>query len=135
MPEESVRSGVGVLRSLTPHGLSTACAQRPSGVTSLVVSHRAPLAILLLGVVLALTPIAHAAPTDPGWISGLYDDNDYDDVVHFIIGAVGAVDSGVLDPVGPVVISLGLIAPSRPQFLSLRPLKSLSTRAPPGLFS
>jgi hypothetical protein len=97
-------------------------------------SHRTPLAMLLLGVVLALTPIAHAAPTDPGWISGLYDDNDYDDVVLYIIGAVGAVDSGVLNPVGPV-ISLGVIPPSRPQFLSLRSLESLSSRAPPRLFS
>src|SRR5262245_36934477 len=108
-----------------------ACAHWRSGVRSLVMSHRAPLAILFLGVVLALTPVAHAAPTDPGWISGLYDDNDYDDVVLFIIGAVGAVDSSVVNPVGPVVISLGVIPPSRPQFLSLRPLESRSTRAPP----
>ena len=134
MPEESVRARIGVFLPLTRRP-SRACARWPSGVRSLIVSHRAPLAILLLGVVLALTPIAHAAPTDPGWISGLYDDNDYDDVVLFIIGAVGAVDSGVLNPVGPVVISLGVIPPSRPQFLSLRPLESLSTRAPPRLLS
>src|SRR3989442_8436082 len=72
-------------------------------------SRRALLAILLLSVVLALPPIAHAAPTDPVWISGLYDDNDYDDVVLFIIGAVGAIDSGVVNPVGLDVIDVGHI--------------------------
>jgi hypothetical protein len=98
-------------------------------------SRRVLLAILLLSVVLALPPIAHAAPTDPVWIAGLYDDNDYDDVVLFIIGAVGAIDSGVVNPVGPVIIYLGLITPGRPQFVSFGPLESLSTRAPPHLFS
>jgi len=98
-------------------------------------SRRASLAILLLSVVLALPPIAHAAPTDPVWISGLYDDNDYDDVVLFIIGAVGAIDSGVVNPVGPVVIDVGPITPSRPQFVAFRPLDSPSTRAPPYLYS
>jgi len=98
-------------------------------------SRRASLAFLLLSVVLALPPIAHAAPTDPVWISGLYDDNDYDDVVLFIIGAVGAIDSGVLNPVGPVVIDVGPITPSRLQFVGFRPLDSPSTRAPPYLYS
>jgi len=98
-------------------------------------SRRASLAILLLSVVLALPPIAHAAPTDPVWISGLYDDNDYDDVVLFIIGAVGAIDSGVVNPVGPVVIDVGPITPSRRQFVGFRPLDSPSTRAPPHLYS
>ena len=98
-------------------------------------SRRASLAILLLSVVLALPPIAHAAPTDPVWIAGLYDDNDYDDVVLFIIGAVGAIDSGVVNPVGPVVIDVGPITPSRLQFVAFRPLDSPSTRAPPYLYS
>ena len=98
-------------------------------------SRRVWLAVLLLGVLLTLPPIAHASPTDPVWISGLYDDNDYDDVILFITGAVSAVDSGVVDLVGPVVVCLGLITPSRPQSVSSRPLESLSTRAPPHLFS
>lgn len=98
-------------------------------------SRKAFLATLLLSVVVALTPIAHAAPTDPVWIAGLYDDNDYDDVVLFIIGAVSAVDSHVVDPVGPVVVCLGLIAPRRLPSIPVRPLASLSTRAPPGLHS
>jgi hypothetical protein len=98
-------------------------------------SRRAPLAILLLSVVLALPPIAHAVPTDPVWIPGFYDDNDYDDIILFVIGAVGAIDSGVVNPLEPVIIYLGLITPNRLQALSFRPLESLSIRAPPHLFS
>ena|SRR5437879_5246921 len=92
---------------------------------------RASLAVLLLGILLTLPPCAHASPTDPTWIPGLYDDNDYDDVILFITGAVTAVDSHIADPIGLVSGCSGLIAPSRPQPVSARPLESLSTRAPP----
>jgi len=86
--------------------------------------------VLLLGILLVLPILAHASPTDPTWIPGFYDDNDYDDVILFITGAVSAVDSCAVDPVGPIVC-LGLIAPSKPQSTSARPPESLSTRAPP----
>jgi hypothetical protein len=96
-------------------------------------SRRAPLAVLLLGVLLALPAIAHATPTDPVWISGLYDDSDFDDVVLFVIAAVSAVDSALVDQAGPVVVCLGLIAPRKPRSAQGRPLAPLSTRAPPDL--
>jgi hypothetical protein len=96
---------------------------------------RGLVAALLLGVLLALPPCAHASPTDPTWIPGFYDDNDYDDVILFITGAVTAVDSHVADPIGLVTVCVGVIAPSKSQFVSARPLGSCSTRAPPSLFS
>ena len=92
---------------------------------------RVPLVVLLLGALLALPPLAHASPPDPTWIPGLYDDNDYDDVIFFITGVQSAVDSGVVDPVGPAVVCVWLIAPHDPRSLPGRPLESLSTRAPP----
>ncbi len=95
-------------------------------------SRRASVAVLLLSVLLALPAIAHASPTDPVWIPGFYDDDDYDDVILFITGAVSAVDTAVVDPVGPVVVCLGLIPQSKPPRAYARPLESLSTRAPPG---
>ncbi len=94
-------------------------------------SRRASVAVLLLGVLLSLPPIAHASPTDPVWIPGFYDNNDHDDVILFMTGAVSAVESGLVDPVGPAVVCLGLIPLSRPQRAWPRPLESLSTRAPP----
>jgi hypothetical protein len=91
--------------------------------------------VLLLGVLLSLPPIAHASPTDPTWIPGFYDDNDYDDVILFITGAVGAVESRVLAPIGPIVVCLGPIIPGRGRLTSPCPLESPSTRAPPSLLS
>ena len=86
---------------------------------------------LLLGVLLALPPCAHASPTDPTWIPGFYDDNDYDDVILFITGAVTAVDSQLAAPIGVVRVCLGLITPSGSRPAAARPLSCLSTRAPP----
>jgi hypothetical protein len=94
-------------------------------------SRRASVAVLLLAVLFALPAIAHASPPDPVWIPGFYDNNDYDDVILIITGTVSAVDAGIVDPVGPVVVCLGLIPSRKPQSASARPLESLSTRAPP----
>lgn len=87
--------------------------------------------LVLLGALVALTPLALACPPDPTWIGGLWDDNDYDDVVLLVTGGLTAVEAGVVDPVGPVAVPVGLIDPSRPHTVALRPLESPSTRAPP----
>src|SRR5262245_36427073 len=98
-------------------------------------SRRASIAVLLLGALFILPAIAHASPTDPTWIPGFYDDNDYDDVILFITGAVGAVESRILAPIGPIIVCLGPIIPSRGRSASRCPLESLSTRAPPSSLS
>jgi len=92
---------------------------------------RSAAAVVLVLVMLSLTPIAHACPTDPTWIGGFYDDNDYDDVVLFITGGLTAVSATVVDAIGPTAISLGQVDPSRPHTVVVRSLESLSTRAPP----
>jgi hypothetical protein len=94
---------------------------------------RGVVAGLLLGVLLALPPCAHACPTDPVWIPGFYDDNDYDDVILFITGAVVAVASHIAAPIWLVTVCLGLIALGRPALVLARPRRVLSTRAPPHL--
>jgi hypothetical protein len=92
---------------------------------------RSAAVVVLVGIMLVLTPIAHACPTDPTWIAGFYDDNDYDDVVLFITGGLTAVDTRVVDPIGPVTVGLGQVDPGRPPTVPARPLESVSTRAPP----
>ena len=92
---------------------------------------RSAAAVVLVLVMLSLTPIAHACPTDPTWISGFYDDNDYDDVVLFITGGLTAVSATAVNPIGPTAISLGQVDPGRPHTVPIRPVESLSTRAPP----
>jgi hypothetical protein len=88
-------------------------------------------AVLLVGVILALTPIAHACQTDPTWIGGFYDDNDHDDVVLFITAGVSAVEARVVEPIGPITVCLGVIDPGRPPTVPVRSVQSLTTRAPP----
>src|SRR5262249_48031686 len=39
------------------------------------------LAIILSVNIATFTGLAHATPPDPTWISGMYDDADYDDVI------------------------------------------------------
>ena len=87
--------------------------------------------VLLLGLLLVLPILAHASPTDPTWIPGFYDDNDYDDVILFITGAVSAIDSRITDPIAVVAVCLGLIVLGGSHFVPARPLRSRSTRAPP----
>ena len=87
--------------------------------------------VLLLGLLLILPPLAHASPTDPTWIPGFYDDNDYDDVILFITGAVTAVDSRIADPLVVIAVCLGLIASGQSRGIASRPFHSLSSRAPP----
>jgi hypothetical protein len=52
-----------------------------------VKSIRAGIALLLVGVALALTSLAYASPPDPTWVGGFWDDGDFDDVVIAITSA------------------------------------------------
>jgi len=45
------------------------------------------LALLVLGVLAGLVPLAHASLPDPTWIAGFYDDADFDDVILAIVSA------------------------------------------------
>jgi len=85
----------------------------------------------LLGLLLLLPILAHASPTDPTWIPGFYDDNDYDDVILFITGAVSAIDSRIADPITVVAVCLGLIVLGGRQLGAGHAIRSRSTRAPP----
>jgi len=61
--------------------------------------------LLLLACHIALTPLAHASPPDPTWISGIYDDADYDDVVCLVTsgdGTIETVDLTNAHPLRPV---------------------------------
>ena len=61
---------------------------------------RTIVALLLLGVLVALTPLAHARPPDPTWIAGLWDDADYDDVVLLVTFSSETVDAAAPADVG-----------------------------------
>jgi len=91
---------------------------------------RALLALIVTAVIVGLTPAAYADPPDPTWISGLWDDDDFDDTVIIIahtcaIDALAPVD---MRPLPAPVASVEQADPVDPAI----PLRSpLHSRAPP----
>ena len=81
-------------------------------------------ALLVLGFLVALVPLANASPPDPTWIPGIYDDADFDDVILIIVSAVGAAS-----PSPPVIV---VFPQPRPGIREHRPRLTVD-RSPPSL--
>ena len=89
----------------------------------------AAVALLLMGPLFGLTPLAQATPQDPTWIAGIYDGADYDDVVLLI-----TTDGGVAPSVLPRVFQGVVVAAMPPPavaLISTAPPSPLQSRAPP----
>jgi len=69
------------------------------------------LAALLVVLVTALAPATYAMPTDPTWLGGYWDNDDFDDVVLLLEGAVAVVVAFTVNATPPrdVVASVDLI--------------------------
>jgi len=89
------------------------------------------LALLLAGIVGILTPIAQASPPDPSWIRGMYDDNDFDDVVGLITSGAGLVSEITRIELRPVLIVITAILPPDDRPVPSFSLPSARPRAPP----
>ncbi|HEY7039880.1 MAG TPA: hypothetical protein VID28_13535 [Methylomirabilota bacterium] len=89
----------------------------------------AVVALLLVGPLFALTPLAQATPQDPTWIAGIYDGADYDDVVFLI-----TTDGGVAPSV-PCQVFRGVEVAAMPAravaLIPTAPPSTLQSRAPP----
>ncbi len=64
-------------------------------------------ALLLVFVLFALVPLANASPPDQTWISGFYDNSDYDDVVLIATSTVGTVDVRPVVPDRSLLVVVG----------------------------
>ena len=86
---------------------------------------------LLVALMIALAPLAQASPPDQTWLAGLYDNDDYDDVVLTITSTASVTDSqthhdnGPVQPVTAFVLQIG----ENPLLLLERTPDSI--RAPP----
>ena len=69
---------------------------------------RAPLVWLLVLVLGALAALAYATPPDPTYISGLWDDDDSDNVITLATSSKGTTDSYAQTDLTPLLV---LIAP------------------------
>ena len=89
------------------------------------------LALLLAGIVGILTPIAQASPPDPSWIRGMYDDNDFDDVIGMITAGSGLVGEITRVELRPDRIIIAAILPLDDGPVPSLSLASAQPRAPP----
>ena len=86
----------------------------------------------LLPIACATLPIlAHASPPDPSWIAGIYDDDDYDDVVILVESATGSAAHAAPTGVPPLLRRLELLAPASEDAAAARCPSALHSRAPP----
>jgi hypothetical protein len=98
----------------------TVCRERPfRGVGP------AARALLLvdLSLLVVLVLLAHAAPPDPSWLAGIYDEADHDDIV----GILTSEDVALFDCLGPEAV----LRHTRPRALNPLPhtLKTVSVGA------
>ena len=88
--------------------------------------------LFLAAAILALAPAAQASPPDQSWISGLYDNADFDDVVLLITSNLGAVELGIVWSLRPVARVIGLVMPMEREHQAARyPLFSVAALRSP----
>jgi hypothetical protein len=88
------------------------CPRSPRGV-----------ALALLLVLVALTPLAYATPPDPTWVSGFFDDDDNDNGVFLITSGTAALDpfplcSWAFFPIHSQTVAPEDRSPAPPQYFS-----------------
>ena len=60
------------------------------------------------GILAVSVALAYASPPDPSWISGIYDDLDYDDVVGMVTDGSGVSDSEAMPRLERVLVRVVL---------------------------
>jgi hypothetical protein len=85
----------------------------------------------LLATIVVLSALAYASPPDPIWLTGIWDDDDADDIVVFIASAVALVEP--LRPVSAHPVPIVLPCPTKVREIPVLHSASSSNpvRAPP----
>ena len=91
---------------------------------------RGALALVLLSALVLVSPLAWASPPDQGWLPGIYDGADYDDVVGLLTetGALDRPPVALAPHSGPPWLRASAVAPA-PSDASVQPFH---LRSPPG---
>jgi hypothetical protein len=90
-----------------------------------------PVFLALAGAVATLTPLALASPPDPTWISGLYDDADYDDAVLAVMTADASCGESAPNHPRAGRVVLGVVRTMNGGLVRALPPAARHTRAPP----
>jgi hypothetical protein len=87
----------------------------------------------LVAALLVLVALAYASPPDPGWISGLWDDDDHDDAVLRITAGAAAVEPFPLDHASMILPAKALSSQTHERSAVDDARAVLHARAPPSL--
>jgi hypothetical protein len=90
-----------------------------------------PILPVLLVAISAVTPLAYASPPDPSWVSGIYDDADFDDVVVFVTSGAGVVEPFLQSDIRGVPPLAGHTLQPAEDVVPILSRSSLRPRAPP----
>jgi hypothetical protein len=88
------------------------------------------LALLLVLIIAAVAPAAYADPPDPSWIGGYWDDDDFDNVVVFLLSTYAVVAAAQLHEVA-AGSTVAILQCPEPQVVTAPVADSTSPRAPP----
>jgi hypothetical protein len=91
------------------------------------------LLIVLAAALVALRPLADASPPDPSWIPGIYDGDDFDDVVVLVTMQAGSFDAFPQPDFRPQPVAVEFLAPSSDAALPTTTPSSSPTRGPPAV--
>ena len=84
--------------------------------------------VAVLGVLVAL---AYATPPDPTYLSGFWDNADYDDVVILVTSSIGSTDGHPeSEPIRPLVVVVPVL-PGEEELAATALLPRNAPRAPP----
>jgi hypothetical protein len=89
------------------------------------------LAMLLLGAIALLAPLAYATPPDPTWVAGFWDDADFDDVILLITSTLGAVEAQLASDGAPARVAVATSPHHDERLASFEAAASPQPRAPP----
>jgi len=88
------------------------------------------LGLVLAAAIIALAPAAYADPPDPSWLSGFWDDDDFDNTVVIITNTL-ATDALAPAEVCPVLVPSARVEPDDPVGPPVPLRSTLCPRAPP----
>jgi hypothetical protein len=86
---------------------------------------------VLLTVLLAVIQLAYAEPPDPTWVSGFFDDGDYDDAVFAVTSSLATVDLFPFCDWSPFPVFGPRVAHETPGLASTLYASAADARAPP----
>jgi hypothetical protein len=87
------------------------------------------LLLFLACLILGLTPLAFAEPLDPTWVGGYWDDDDFDNVVLFLLSTCAVVALAIWS--GPSWTCAPLVERPYLRAIPVQVVGSTAPRAPP----